>query len=280
MVMVRKFLLEIFGREDLDKFVRFQKIVIGEAESYPKQQDGVIYYVAGSESDVYTDQGDDFVRNFIIPLLKSINDGGPNRAIGSCFGHQAFLSAFGMAGYGGSGYHPRAGAFQFGAFPVKFEGDSNTSATNYLRGRDLVVPFTRSGYVVAPSHRYDSNIKGLAYEPRNTETPVVTSMFNGKVITTQPHPEISLTSSSDIKAVLRYLHRRYDQLVEVFNFSGSESVEQFLKTLKTNFQIEGRNKTGRKVPWIKEGGDFGYSLVVPALLEQAESLGKQLSLND
>ena len=166
---------------------------------FPRVTDNRLYIIGGSLNNVYDQFGVEFLKQFVIPLLKKIQNGDPVVAYGACFGHQALLGAYGSLF--DIPIQTHKGALAFGPFPVQFKNSHHS--LRFLAQRTCTVVMTRSGYAILPSnYREYKDIIPLAFECQppvdgsfvadKKLPPVAFSLMNGSVLTSQFHPEMIL----------------------------------------------------------------------------------------
>ncbi|MBI2639129.1 hypothetical protein HYW83_06095 [Candidatus Peregrinibacteria bacterium] len=220
--LMRGALEQLLGGEAAKRLMTVKNVRLRSGE-YPSFPDTGVVILGGSLDDTYDPRGMAFTEECAVPLVKRIQNGNTLRAVGVCFGHQALLEAYGKVN--GLPFKTVRGALEFGAFPVRF-ADSHASL-KHLQGQTCTLAMTHSGYVLVPGYETVDDVKPLAFpcsgfsKPGkgaidSSLPPVAFSFANGKIITSQFHPEVQLADRHHRLVLKRHLARHTDGIRREF----------------------------------------------------------------
>lgn len=260
---------------DFDDLVRIYNIKLRGDHYAQSSTLGVVNIIGGSTGNVYDEYGKRFTDHFVRPLMDEIAIGTPARFIGVCFGSQSILQAFGQQH--NLPFNTAPGALQYGAFPVSFTGNKR-SFLKELSGASYTVSMTRESYSLVDGYDELSNdlIAPLAFEYSKFNgrmqvdkelPPVAFSLYGGKVITTQFHPEISLKAPESHGEMNAWLDQNHQYLKQEFGEKG--------RTLPRHFDIKALSDSGI-INWVEK--DIGPFFMLNVLSRQIETLLTDLSL--
>lgn len=258
---------------NVEDFVKVSNVRLKNGEYPNMDESGLIYILGGSVNSAADKYGRKFTEEFCKPLLEYIKMGGFARALGVCFGSQTLMQAFGQLE--DRKIKTISGALQYGAFPVALSKDKS-GILDDMRGSKCAVGMTREDYTCFDDGNVFSgnNIEPLAHELRhengnifedNDIAPAAFSLYSGRVVTTQFHPEISLTDPETENRINDWFSKNRYHVYSTFVLSD--------KMPSLQFDLKGRNMDGEE-PWVER--DAGPAFMLNTLLYQVNSLIEQL----
>jgi hypothetical protein len=229
--------------------------------------------LGGSEANASDENGKRFTDNVCIPLLEEIESCSIKKVLAICFGSQAVLQAYGRIKNVPISTMP--GALQFGAFPAAFD-ESQKDILQELSGGMYTVGLTHGWYSDCSGKR-PSDMRPIAFEagllngklkPFHGLPPLGFSLFDGKVITTQFHPELQLSGKDENNQIAEWMEQNYGIIDRWYDAPASNSGRSLFEK---HFKPRGKSKNG-VVPWIKK--DVGPVFILNTLLKQARECVK------
>jgi GMP synthase-like glutamine amidotransferase len=253
---------------DILKLVRVVNCSLGggiesEFESIVKNTSPVII-LGGSEANASDPDGRRFIERVCMPLIEDVESDFNRRVLAICFGSQVMLEAYGRLNNASITTIP--GPFKFGAFPVAFQ---NSEILQELSGGIYSLGLTHGWYSDCTGTRpvdmrpiaFEADVKDGKLTPELKLPPLGFSLCDGKLITTQFHPELQLTGVNENNALISWIERNYGYIARKYEANGLKNPKAFFSR---NFSPNGISKKGI-VPWITR--DAGQIFLLNVLLK-------------
>lgn len=125
--------------------------------------DGRIVVIGGSENDIHEDVGKRFVNEYVVPYLEKVDNSNLNsNFLGTCFGAQALVNAFGKLR--GKGMNVVPGPLEMGFRPALIDPNNNHNwMFDSLKGLAVSVACSRSGWIQEPEGGWPEDAKPWLY---------------------------------------------------------------------------------------------------------------------